>query len=536
VAELKHPRVHAIAASASGERDAKALRAAFETKDWATAERLSRALVDAAPLGVDGHVSLAAALYEQRRLTEAAASCRHALQLAPTDASAHLILAKILRRMGDIPGAIDACERSVELAHHIADGHRLLGKLLWEAGRPHAARDSLERAFEMCPEDVGTAELLGYVWTELGSIDRADSVYRSALQFAPGSAVIHYAVARLKTFESPDDADLRALEKLASGGPDVDVPRRDALLFALAKAYDDLGEWDRAFEALREGNELYRRNVDYDSADVERATDGIIRVFDSRLVERLSNTGHESQRSIFIFGMPRSGTTLVEQILASHADVHGGGELDEMERVAGAVPVLGSSRLPYPEGVPALIGADLVRLGELYDARIRRRAPTSLRVTDKMATNFFYGGFIHLILPGARLIHCVRDAVDTCFSCYSTLFGPGNSWAYDFREIAGYQRCYERLMAHWKSVLPAGTMLEVSYEDVVADLEGQARRLVSHCGLEWDDACLEFHRTMRPVRTASMTQVRRPLYASSVGRWRNYERHLAPLLSELGRG
>jgi tetratricopeptide (TPR) repeat protein len=533
---MKHPRARDAADSPSGERDTKALRAALEARDWVTAERLSRELVDAAPRRLDGHLALAEALYEQRRLTEAAASCREALQLTPADASAHLALAKILRRMRDLPGAIDACRRSVELAQDVADGHRLLGKLLWEAGRPDAARDSLELAIELCPEDVGTAELLGYVWAELGSIDRADSVYRSALQRAPESAVIRYAAARLKTFESPDDTDLQALEKLASGESGIDVPRRDALFFALAKAYDDLGEWDRAFDALRHGNELYRRKIDYDPADVERAADGIISAVDRRLIERLSNLGYDSRRSIFIFGMPRSGTTLVEQIVASHPDVHGGGELDEVERVVGAVPVLSSARLAYPEGVSALLAPDLARLGELYEARVRRRAPTARRVTDKMATNFFYGGFIHLILPRARFIHCVRDPVDTCFSCYATLFGPGNSWAYDLRETARYYRCYERLMAHWRSILPAGTMLEVSYEDVVADLEGQARRLVSHCGLGWDDACLEFHRTTRPVRTASMAQVRRPLYARSVGRSRNYEPHLAPLLSELGRG
>jgi len=435
---------------------------------------------------------------------------------------------------GRLADAIDACRRSVTLAPDVAIGHRWLGRLLWESGLPADARNCLERAVALRPEDLTASQMLGFVCAELGEIVRAEAVYRAALELAPNDAVIRYELSRLKTFETRDDPDLQMLEELASSVSDPATPGRDALLFALAKAYDDLGDYDRAFEAFQAANALHRVGLDYDPATAERAADALIGAFDEALVERSSGLGCPSERPVFIVGMPRSGTTLVEQILASHPDVHGAGELHELEVVAGAVPVMNAGRLPLPEGMAGLGARDLAQLGELYDGRLGRLVPEALRITDKMPSNFYYIGFIHAILPNARIIHCVRDPLDTCLSCYMTLFSPGSSWSYDLREVGRYYRSYDRVMAHWRLVLPEARMFEVRYEDVVSDLEGQARRLLDHCGLEWDDACLAFHLTKRPVRTASVAQVRRPLYAGSVGRWRRYERHLGVLISEVG--
>ena len=241
--------------------------------------------------------------------------------------------------------------------------------------------------------------------------------------------------------------------------------------------------------------------------------------------------GNPSAAPIFIVGMPRSGTTLIEQILASHPKVFGAGELREMANLAGRIG--GADAAAFPEAVQALSGEELRRIGEQYVQAVTRLAPGAERITDKMPGNFSLAGLIHLALPNARIIHACRDPRDTAFSCFSLLFSGTLEFTYDLAELGRYYRAYLKLMAHWREVLPQGIMLEVQYEDVVRDLESQARRIIAHCGLEWDDACLSFYKTERSVRTASATQVRQPIYQSSIGRWRLHEEELQPLLREL---
>jgi hypothetical protein len=229
--------------------------------------------------------------------------------------------------------------------------------------------------------------------------------------------------------------------------------------------------------------------------------------------------------------MPRSGSTLVEQILASHPKIFGAGELNDFGT---AVARLGDrARAPFPELVRAMSEEDLRQLGTNYLDATTALAPEAARITDKMPFNFHFVGLIHLALPHARIIHTRRDPVDTCLSCFSTLFTAGQPYGYDLGELGRYYRGYAALMQHWRNVLPNGVMLEVQYEELVDDLEDQARRLVAHCGLDWDETCLAFHKTQRPVLTASATQVRQPIYKSAVGRWRVYEEFLGPLTRAL---
>jgi hypothetical protein len=229
--------------------------------------------------------------------------------------------------------------------------------------------------------------------------------------------------------------------------------------------------------------------------------------------------------------MPRSGTSLLEQILASHSGVFGAGEIDDFAK---AVKKLPGDLERFPRLMSTLPARDLRQLGQHYVERVSAKAPGALRITDKMPANFAYVGLIHLALPNARIIHVCRDPVDTCLSCFSLLFGDdGLPYTYDLAELGRYYRAYAGLMRHWHAVLPEGVMLDVHYENVVDDLEGQARRLIAHCGLEWEDRCLQFHRTQRPVHTASVTQVRRPIYHDSVGRSRAYADMLRPLLDAL---
>jgi hypothetical protein len=253
--------------------------------------------------------------------------------------------------------------------------------------------------------------------------------------------------------------------------------------------------------------------------------------------------GAPSTLPVFIIGMPRSGTTLVEQILASHPQVWGGGELMHLKEAVARLsgPEGAESPFGYPELVRLLDGAQLRALGAEYCEALRAAAPptmmtTTTRMTDKMPANFLFAGLIALVLPNARIIHVKRDPLDTCLSCFSILFLGNQPHSYDLAELGRYYRAYLHLMEHWRQVLPPGAMLEVQYEEVVADLEGQARRIVAYCGLEWDDACLDFHRTERRVWTASSVQVRQPIYRQSLGRAEAYRHWLQPLLEALGEG
>ena len=322
------------------------------------------------------------------------------------------------------------------------------------------------------------------------------------------------------------------MERLV-GEPDVATGDAIQLFFALGGVYEKKGVVDKAFDHIVNGNRLKRGTLSYDIAATRDHFDRLIETFDGALFARHGTAGDASARPIFILGMPRSGTTLVEQILASHPAVHGAGELHDLGAIAAALPARTGASQPYPACVRGAGAGLWAELGKDYVDAVSRRAPGKRRVCDKMPDNFLRIGLIHLMLPNAAIIHCRRDAMDICYSCFSLLFTEGQSFTYDLTELGLYYREYDRLMRHWQAVLP-GRILDVRYEDVVADLEGSARRFVAHCGLEWDGRSLDFHNTKRVVRTASLTQVRQTIYASSIGRWRRHEGRLGPLIHALG--
>jgi hypothetical protein len=257
-------------------------------------------------------------------------------------------------------------------------------------------------------------------------------------------------------------------------------------------------------------------------------------MFTQDFMKANSGGGDTSWSPIFIVGMPRSGTTLMEQVLASHSKVFGAGELEAFKEAI-AECVNGHAIVPaYPTLVEALSGDQIRQIGEIYTARARSRAPEAERIVDKMPLNFVFVGLIHLALPNARFINARRDPLDTCLSCFSLLFTGSQPFAYDLAELGRYYRGYEAVMEHWHKVLPPGVMIDAHYEDFVDDLEGSARRVLKHCDLEWEDACRDFHDTKRAVRTASLMQVRKPVYRGSIGAWRRYAEHLEPLAQALG--
>jgi tetratricopeptide (TPR) repeat protein len=466
------------------------------------------------------------------RTGEAEALLQRALQCKPGYAQALLGLAR-LRSDQDRPRAAEALLRQALAAQPgLASAHSQLGGVLTELGAVDAARASYLRALELDAGHVDARLGLGNLSLEQGDLAGAQRELRAAVAQAPDHVGARFHLLQAIRVR-PGDPDLAALEAMLPLQADWPVERRVALHYALGKAYDDLGDAPRAFPQFLEGARLKRGRLHYDAAADEARTRRIADVVDRDWLERLRGAGDPDATPVFVLGMPRSGTTLTEQIIASHPDAHGAGELPDLLEIAQGAAGPDASPLPFPENLLRLDRAGLAAWSADYLARLRGHASRALRITDKMPSNYLAVGLIAAMLPNARIVHVVRDPVDTCLSCFTRLFNRHQEATYDLAELGRHYRAYAALMRHWHALLP-GRMLEVRYEDIVADLDGQARRLIAHCGLPWDDACLAFHQNARQIRTASLAQVRRPLYSSSVQRWRRYAADLGPLLDALG--
>ena len=487
----------------------------------------------ARPDSTAAHVNMANALRGQRKFDVAIEQYRRALTIEPDHSVAHLNLGLVLAESGDLDEAIRCYRQALRLRPDFPEAHHALGRALREAGRYDSAIEHLDHALALRPDLAAAYADKGNALKEMGRFDSALQSFGIAIARAPGRAEFYHDLADCKRF-TDGDPHLLAMQTLSAQAETLTDDGRVALQFALGKAYADVGDTTRSFAALQDGNALKRRQVAYDEATTLAVLERVRATFTPALLSAHEGAGDPSHMPIFIVGMPRSGSTLVEQILASHPDVHGAGEVNAFHNAVAGLGGTNGTPVAYPEVVSGLNGDQLRQLGADYVVALTTAAEQAPRVTDKMLANFRFLGLIHLALPNARIIHIRRDPVDTCLSCFSKLFAGVIPYAYDLGELGRYYRGYARLMAHWRTVLPQDVMLEVDYENVVADLEGAARRIVAHCGLAWDARCLAFHATERSVRTASAVQVRQPLYRDAVGRSRPYAPMLQPLLGALG--
>ena len=471
---------------------------------------------------------------------EAVDRCERALGLDPDFVAPRVTLALALGAMSRFREAIAQWHEVLVLAPDHRDAWRHLATTLSFVGRPTEALAAYDRALPLAetPEirsllEVGRSSAL----LELGRLAEAEQGFERAIALTPERTGPHMALVNARKVR-PDDAFVARLEERAAARESLPVGERITLCFTMYKVCTDLGDPARGFRFLTEGAGLRRSQLKYDEPRTLAALAAPVRVYTPALLAKHAGEGNPSALPIFIVGMPRSGSTLIEQVLASHPRVIGGGErgdfaaaLRSVMRREGALDDHGG----FIEGLSAPV---LQRLGATYLDRLESAAAgtkrNALRITDKLLDNFRHVGLIHMALPNATIIHARRDPVDSCLSSYSKLFQSPLPHTYDLGALGRYWRAYDRLMAHWREVMPPGVMLEVQYETVVDDFETQARRIVAHCGLEWDDACLAFHETRRPVRTASVVQVRQPIYRSSVGRWRPGAETLRPLLEGLG--
>ncbi|HEV2099298.1 MAG TPA: sulfotransferase [Stellaceae bacterium] len=537
--------------------------------DPAEAVELLRRAVACNPDSAPAHNNLGMVLNLMQRNAEAIAPLERAVALDPRNPLAHNNLGVAMQALGRTVQAADAFARAVALRPDYVEALSNLGGALQAQGRREEALRPLEQAEALNPSFAEAQLNLGVVLHGLGRQDEAAACFARAVALAPGNVLAHaqiglmhlengrFAEAR-RVFEealaiepdnarifynlaqcgavSADDPHLAEMEKLSENPSSLPDDQRIGLHFGLGKAYADLGRNERSFRHYLDGNALKRRRSIYDEAGDLGLFDRIRAVFSEDLLRKRRNCGNPSDRPVFILGMMRSGSTLVEQVLASHPEVFAAGERPDFNEAYKAVRRTLDTPQSYPEAVPLFADAQLRTLGDAYLDLLEKAAAGSpaRRITDKMPGNFSAVGLIRLALPNARIIHTVRDPIDTCLSCFCRLFSENQPFTYDLGELGRYYRAYAELMAYWRRVLPQNSILDVRYEELVDDFETQARRVVAYCGLEWDPACLAFHETDRPVRTASQVQVRQPLYRTAVGRWRPDRETLRPLLEGLG--
>ncbi len=493
-----------------------------EKGDCAAALGHCRRAVELAPNLAEAHNNLGNAQRGLGQFEAAAEAFRRALQLEPS-AARQTNLANVLADLGHFAEAEAAYRRAIALDRRFASAHHGLGAQLRRRGEVAEAVKSFAEAVALSPRHAVAWNDLGQALRALGNIEEAIGAFRRAIAIDPEMADAYRNLAACRRLEVREK-DLSRLRGLAAR-LDLPIEQRAAAGFAIGKAFDDADRFDEAFAAYEQANRLYRdaramAGDRFDATLLQHEVDEAIARYGPDYFASVADWGSASELPVFIVGMPRSGTSLVEQIAASHSCVFGAGELREIGELA-----VEFGRAPE--------AADVRRLAEAHLARLRALGGGAERVIDKMPDNVFKLGVIATLFPGARIIFCRRDPRDTCLSCYFQKFTAGQlTFSYDLADCAMRYRETERLREHWRRALPLRS-IEVQYEALVGDLEGESRRLIDFLGLDWEPACLDFHRTQRIVTTASGWQVRQPLYDRSVARWRHYQRHLEPLSAAL---
>lgn len=470
----------------------------------------------------------AVTLQNEGRLAEAAALYESVLRHDDRIAEAHNNLGHVRHWLGQNADAIASLRRAVALRPGLKEAHNCLGAALQATGAYGEAIDSYRKALAIEPDYADALDNLGAALRETGDMAGAVLHLRRALALNPRIGRTHRLLVEMA---APVDAShLEQMEQLVDPQSLLATAQRVEVYFALGAAYAASGDYERAFANLRDGNALKRSTLPYNERKELDALERVAQAFPPAMFDAAGTWGDPSPTPTFIFGMPRSGTTLVEQMLAAHPDVHAGGELGVCAQAAADFTIDAD---PADAAAYAKAIADGFAAMGAHCARRLEALARAERVTDKWPWSFKFAGTIALALPNARMIHVRRDPLDSCFSCFATLFTNDLPYMYDLAEIGRYYRAYEGLMTHWNAVLPPGAILHVQYEELVASFEQQARRIVDHCGLAWNDACLEFATVRRPIRTASAVSVRRPLNRGGVGRADPYRQYLAPLVEAL---
>jgi tetratricopeptide (TPR) repeat protein len=504
--------------------------AALVADDRKASERIFRGILQENASHLAALCGLAALSLAADKGNDAERLLRHALRQSAHHPLVWRGLGQALAALGRLEEADAAARRLVKIEPENPQSWITSASVSTRLLRQEEALAAYEQAARLQPEEVRLRMSIGHIYKTLGRRNESEAAYKAALAMDPAIADAYWSLADLKNY-SFSDAEIAAMQHLMN-----DLGERSnaaPLYFALGKAFEQRERYAEAFAYYARGNELRRLDAPFDIEHFERRTARIRAFFDKEFFAKRAGCGDPSTAPIFIVGLPRSGSTLVEQVLASHSCVEGTMELPNIISITHQFDDMMASRDGYPETVDTAPVGLLTALGSRY---LEETAPLRQgrdHFTDKLPNNFSHVGLIHAILPNATIVDARRHPMDCCFSTFKQHFAEGQTFSYDLGDLGRYYRCYLSLMDHWDAVLH-GKVLHLQYEDLVRDPEANIRRLLDHCRLPFEASCLAFHQTRRSVRTASAEQVRRPIYTSGVGHWRHFENELQPLRQALG--
>jgi tetratricopeptide (TPR) repeat protein len=491
-----------------------------EMSQFQEAEFAARKALSLRPDSAEARIDLADILFLSDRLDEAEIIFNEAVEIAPNSPRLYMKLANVQERLNHFDDAIASLDKALKLSPDMPDIYHKRGMVYLMSNKIDESLEAFDKALEINPEFIQAIASKSETLQTKGDMDAARETVQKGLKIDNSFPSLYYTLSKVKKFTA-DDPDLKKMIEIAENAEGLGHAQATALHFALFKAYQDIKDYDAAFDQLMKGNDRKRSSVPYDRDAQNKSYDTVINTCNADFMKKFEGTGYDSDIPVFIIGMPRSGTTLTEQIISSHPDVFGAGELHyllDVETKHGAINTENSAEL----------GKSYVEMTQA----IHPDAEKAKRITDKMPGNYMRVAQIIASLPNAKIIHCQRNPMDTMLSCYKQLFARGQYWSYNFEEMAEHYVQYERMMEHWRQVFP-NQFLEIKYEETVSDFENQARKLIDYVGLEWDDACLSPHKQERSILTASKGQVRQPIYKTSVEAWRRYEKQMQPLADYL---
>ena len=495
--------------------------------DPRSAEMIYREILKKDPRHPEAARLLAGIASQNKRFRDAEIFLKEVVRNSPDFVRAWVDLANVQRELNQFDDSLNSAREVLKLAPDTAESYMVYASAVGMAGDHEAAIEAYEKALELAPDRAGALSSIAHHQKTIGQQETAIASYRGAIELKPDHAEAYWSLANLKTFRFEDE-EVAAMKALLETD-DLSDESRAQLHNALGLEMEGRKDYDQAFHHFELCNEARRPLEVYDPVDTESTYDRLIELFDEDYFASKQGNPDTATTPILVVGLPRSGSTLIEQILASHSMVDGTHELGDLSRAVQVVRKKKTRRGRFPEALKDLTVEQWRQVGKEYLERTEIHRAGSPCFVDKNPNNFIYAGVLKLAIPNAKIIDARRHPMDSCLGSFKQLFASGQPFTYDMTELCEYYLQYARLMEHWHAVLP-GYVLEVQYEDVVADLETQIRRILDFCGLPFEEACLRFHETERAVKTASSEQVRKPIYSTSVNLWRRYESHLGEMV------
>ncbi len=491
----------------------------YKAGNLSRAEIISKKLLKENPKIVFLYNLLGLILSEQRKINEAISCYSKGIKVDPNYAMNYNNLGQLYFKYK--PNLFQKVEifykKSISLDKKIPEPHVNLGNLYSSLNKNKKAIECYRKALDINPELTYAYYNLGKVYITIGKIVEAKQNLKKAIEINPNFTLAHRLLSRAVKYTDKDEHFIQ-LKEIYKTTNKNNIDNKIDLAFSLGKAYEDIKDFPSSFSFYNEANTLHRRKVNFSLTDEKRKFDKIKKIFDKKFLLNYKNSGYLKSSPIFIIGMPRSGTTLIEQILSSHPKVFGADEVEFIPSLA--------DKFLAKSNLQKIANNEIKRIGEKYTIDMRKISGNTERFTDKLPVNFLWIGFIKLILPKSKIIHCHRDSKDNCLSLFKNYFASGKlNFAYDLNEIVKYYNLYLRIMKYWKNLLP-NYIYNLKYENLINDTETEIKNLLKICNLDWDDSCLKFYKNQRPIKTASDIQARSKIYSTSINSWKNYEKYL----------